>query len=252
MQETFATSFSCGQELRDMDAGGDSKDLEEEGSTKESDLPDGLLEDIEGSEEQKTQGAVAADKLPAVDKDESRKTENVSELRAKKVDGGTDTVSAQKVDDESGSQDSRSHNDVIQKAEQRRDASDIVKAAVRQESERQKEIPAWENESENQIDPRNRVGEEATKIMNEKKQSDEEVIDQIGAFEEEPHEVEPKMGVNEDSKQDKQHKDRLESQEKAQERAKQETGEKEQHAKTTKYDSIDPLADQEGMGSEPS
>ena len=73
---------------------------------------------------------------------------------------------------------SRSYDDIITRAEQRKEATDIVKAAVREESERMKEIPAWEKESDKQIDPRNRVGEEATKIMDDSQQLQEVVRDQ--------------------------------------------------------------------------
>ena len=139
-----------------------------------------------------------------------------------------------------------SHNDIIQRAEQRREASDLVKAAVREESERLKEIPAWENESGAQIDPRNRVGEEASKIMDEQRQASETVLERIADTQDVNQEAEPKMGVDKDSKQDTEHRERVEGKEKTQEEAAEGIKESSQQAKAAKYASIDPLADQEG------
>lgn len=156
------------------------------------------------------------------------------------------TDGAAEEDGAGSSQETVSHNDVIARAEQRKEASDIVKAAVREESERLKEIPAWENDSGSQIDPRNRVGEEATKIMDEKSQTDKEVIDQIGASQEVEEDVEPKMGVHEDSNQDRQRKERLESRIMIQQDIERQKRDAQQQPKSAKYDSIDPLAAREG------
>lgn len=170
-----------------------------------------------------------------------------------KISGGlertkekSDTIAVVKPEEDSTSQDSRSHDDVIKRAEQRKEASDIVKAAVREESERLKEIPAWENESDRSIDPRNRVGEEATKIMDEKTKSDKEVVDTIGGSQDLVQEAEPKMGVDDDSRQDRKHKERLESRVMVQQEINKNKDEVQQQSKSTNYASIDPLAEKEG------
>lgn len=154
---------------------------------------------------------------------------------------------------------SRSHDDVIQKAEERRDVTNLVKAAVREESERMKEIPAWEKESdsEKQIDPRNRVGEEATKIMDDSHQLREVVQDQAVAVQKtaglvvpktkaETERIEPKMGVDQSSKQDIEHKQRLEGREMVEQLAVEDQKKGKQEPKTARYDSIDPLAERQG------
>ena len=155
-------------------------------------------------------------------------------------------TSGSSADDASGKKDSVSTNDIVQKAEQRREASDLVKAAVREESERLKEIPAWENESGAQIDPRNRVGEEANKIMEEQQQASESVMEKIADTQDLNQGAEPKMGVDKDSKQDTDHRERLEGKEKAQDEVAEGDKDTDQRVKTMKYASIDPLADQEG------
>lgn len=131
-------------------------------------------------------------------------------------------------------------------AEERREASDLVKSKVREESERLKKIPAWEQKSETTLDPRNRVGEEATKIMDEKEVASQEALSQVKENQFSALEVEPKMGVNENSKQDREHRERLESGQRVQEKAEQESKAGEEQPKTAKYDSIDPLAEQGG------
>lgn len=176
----------------------------------------------------------------AAGQDASDQTKANSESQAEKTGRSS-------ADDASGKMDSVSHDDIIQRAEQRRDASDLVKAAVREESERLKEIPAWENESGAQIDPRNRVGEEASKIMDEQQQASESVMERIADTQDVNQEAEPKMGVDKDSKQDKEHRERIQGKEKVQDEAAEDNKDTDQQrAKTMKYASIDPLADQEG------
>ena len=193
-----------------------------------ADLGMGRLDDV-----------VEEPKGSAAEQEMSERTKDIFEDQSEKT-------SRSSADDASGKKDSVSHDDIIQRAEQRREASDLVKAAVREESERLKEIPAWENESGGQIDPRNRVGEEASKIMDEQQQASESVMERIADTQDVNQEAEPKMGVDKDSKQDKQHRERIEGKKKMQDEAAEGNKDTDQRVKTMKYASIDPLADQEG------
>lgn len=231
---------------------GEGSQMEQPDSTadKGTDLPEESADRKSAVEDGGSKG-VGTNRLDGEDEEalKNAANEELSERTKDNVETETEKTSRSSADDTSGTVDSVSHDDIIQRAEQRREASDLVKAAVREESERLKEIPAWENESGAQIDPRNRVGEEASKIMDEQQQASESVMERIADTQDVNQEAEPKMGVNKDSKQDTEHRERIQGKEKVQEETTEGHKDREPRSKTMKYASIDPLADQEGESS---